>query len=570
MTSTIDIEKTTTAKSLNYDFVPGTVHLVDVIGNLSVKKDDGGEDIILQPQPTSNINDPLRWSKGKKRFQFFLLWLWSFLLAVSLNFSGPLFVIWSVELKTTFFKLNVHMALGFLFLGLGCLFLQPTALKLSRRFIYLCCTIIAIVGNAVGSQATSINFLYVVKILVGLAAAPVDSLVEISSTDVFFLHERSRAFSLILLALYGGSNLGPVACGYIVQTLSWRWCFYIQIIILGVMFFILLFLLEDTSFRRDFDEGELENKILEQIKSNDSMAQRDKPQTEKGHKSGGIITNLNEVVDSSSDDVSLDNTIPPRTYWQRMQLIQTHYNDTRSWITIFYRPFLLASFPAIIWGSVLYGAQMMWLSFLGVTQAQIYSAPPYNFSPSSTGLTSVGAFVGNLIGMVYGGNFVDWMTLKMAKRNHGILEPEFRLYAMILPTICNAAGLLAYGLGSYYGAHWAISVVIGQVFLGFAMSAAGSICLTYAVDSYHNVASESLVLMLFIRNMIGMGFTFAIQPWLVSNGLKTVTWLMFMLSIVINGSFIFMIKYGKSMRRWTATRYEKYSDLNYGELFPRK
>ena len=112
--------------------------------------------------------------------------------------------------------------------------------------------------------------------------------------------------------------------------------------------------------------------------------------------------------------------------------------------------------------------------------------------------------------------------------------------------------------------------VIGQVFLGFAMSAAGSICLTYAVDSYHNVASESLVLMLFIRNMIGMGFTFAIQPWLVSNGLKTVTWLMFMLSIVINGSFIFMIKYGKSMRRWTATRYEKYSDLNYGELFPRK
>lgn len=91
MTLTIDIEKTTTAKSLNYDFVPGTVHLVDVIGNLSVKKDDGGEDIILQPQPTSNINDPLRWSKGKKRFQFFLLWLWyvsihSFLQLINTNF----------------------------------------------------------------------------------------------------------------------------------------------------------------------------------------------------------------------------------------------------------------------------------------------------------------------------------------------------------------------------------------------------------------------------------------------------------------------------------------------------
>ena len=28
----------------------------------------------------------------------------------------------------------------------------------------------------------------------------------------------------------------------------------------------------------------------------------------------------------------------------------------------------------------------------------------------------------------------------------------------------NAAGLIAYGLGPYYGAHWAISVIIGQGF----------------------------------------------------------------------------------------------------------
>ena len=45
---------------------------------------------------------------------------------------------------------------------------------------------------------------------------------------------------------------------------------------------------------------------------------------------------------------------------------------------------------------------------------------------------------------------MDYCTIKLATRNEGILEPEFRLWTMIVPTIFNAAGLLAYGLGAAY------------------------------------------------------------------------------------------------------------------------
>ena len=58
------------------DLVPGTVHLVDIRGNLKVKKDAEGKNIILQPQPSSNVNDPLRWPQSKKIKQFSLLWIW--------------------------------------------------------------------------------------------------------------------------------------------------------------------------------------------------------------------------------------------------------------------------------------------------------------------------------------------------------------------------------------------------------------------------------------------------------------------------------------------------------------
>lgn len=113
------------------------------------------------------------------------------------------------------------------------------------------------------------------------------------------------------------------------------------------------------------------------------------------------------------------------------------------------------------------------------------------------------------------------------------------------------------------------SVVLGQGALGFAMSSSGSICITYAIDSYPKVASEGIVLMLFIRNMMGMGFSYAILPWINRNGLVVVTWLMFMLSIIINGSFIVMLVFGKRFRRWTAAHYEKVSEPRYGEFFKR-
>lgn len=535
------------------DYVPGTVHLIDLDNSLHVKHHEGLKNIILQPQPSLNPNDPLRWSKGKKLAQFSMVWIWAFFLAVTVNWTGPYWTEWTTEFNCTFDQLNVTLALCFLFLGVGCLVLQPTAMKIGRRPVYLMCTVIGLVANIVGRQSKNINYLYVSNILGGFAAAPVDSLVGISSTDVFFIHERASKMSWLILALYFGSDIGPVVAGYLPL---WRWGFTIQIIAFSVMFIIQLFFMEDTIFA-DRD-GSTEENILEQIRSRDTAVDE---------KTGAVTSVAAHDGSSESDDTLLvDSSIPLRTYWQTMRLWELEYNDKRSWLTIFYRPFVLITFPAVIWGGLVYGAQMMWLSLLATTQSEIYTGT-YGWSNGSTGLTNLAALMGSIVGMVYGGNFVDWLTIKLARRNNGILEPEFRVWAMVLPTILNAAGLLAYGLGANYQANWTISVVIGQGLLGFAMSSSGPICLTYALDSYPDLGSEALVLILFLRNMIATGFTFAIQPWLTRNGLSLTTWLMFMLSLVINGSFVVILLWGKSFRRWTKERYYRYKDPMYGELF---
>lgn len=543
------------------DLIPGTIHLVDMEHTLNVQK-EGDSDIILQPQPLDNVNDPLRWSQKKKNAQFGLLFIWSFFLAVTVNWSGPFWTEWTEEFDCSFNQLNISSALCFLFLGLGCLFLQPTAMKVGRRFVYLICTILAIIANAIGINSTNVKYLYAINVLGGFAAAPVDSLVEISSTDVFFTHERASKLSWLVLALYFGSDIGPVVAGYLP---SWRWAYKIQVIIFCVLFVVQLFLMEDTTFAR-LDKEHTEEDILEQIRSREIVleAAQSGLASEKDSRIKQIISGQNSEI--SNDEDTLVGT--KRGYWKSMQLMELEFNEKRPWYVIFIRPFFMISFPAIIWGGICYGAQMMWLSLLATTQSEIYSAY-YNFSTASTGLTNLAPLVGSFLGMLYGGPFVDWLSIKLAKRNRGILEAEFRLWAMVGVLLVNAAGLLAYGLASVNMEPWPISVVLGQGFLGFAMSSSGPISLTYAIECYPKLASEGLVLMLFVRNLIGCGFTWAIQAWLDRNGLTVVTWLMFMISVVINGAFIIFIIWGKTFRKMTRSYYYKISDKNFGE-FKRK
>lgn len=539
------------------ELVPGTVHLVDVEGNLHVKKNKGGnEKIILRPPPSSDPNDPLRWSRKKKLFQFFLLFWLGVFLAITVAWTSPSWLIISDDLNTTVAKMNDAMALTFLGLGLGCVFLQPTALKLGRRFVYLFCCVLMMVGNLIGSQAKSISYIFGAFFITGFAAAPCDSLLEISSCDVFFQHERASFLSLFILALYFGNYIAPAISGYVVEALGWKWSYYLQIILFGASFVLLFIFMEDSTFRRTEDDETFEENIMEQIKSREST---------KEHNNVAITDGGSDTYDDDSDYT--DPSIPVRSLWQRRHIIQLTYNDTRSWLCIWYRPFFLITLPPVVWGGLIYGAQMMWLSLIAVTQATIYQSPPYNFSPSTTGLINFSPLVGNIFGMLYGGKFVDWLSIKLSQKNNGIMEPEFRLYAMIVPTILNAIGLMTYGIANHNGAPWPISVIIGIGCLGFAMTSTGAITLTYAIDCYPKLQSESMVLMLFIRNMIGMVFTFIFLYWLAASGLKQLTWLLFMLSILINGSFVVFIFFGKRIRRWTSETYFKVSDPSYGELF---
>ncbi|GME87388.1 hypothetical protein B5S28_g1574 [[Candida] boidinii] len=543
------------------DWVPGTVHLVDVNHDLNVEH-NGDSDVVLIPQPSDDPNDPLRWSKAKKHWQFVILFYWSFLTSVATNWVGPAWDDWTVAFNTTYTVLNNTSAVGWCFLGIGCVVLQPIAMKFGRRGVYLFATIVQTFGNVVGGTAHNVGALYGSNIMTCFAGAPCDSLVQISTTDIFFQHERASKISLLTFALYSGSFLGPVAAGYIVESQGWRWCYWYLVIFFGVLFAIQFFFMNDSTFAHKETDAD-EQDIIAQVISRESnvIEATGNIESEESESDKKVLDEKN--VNVTDPEVNATQIPAERTFVQRLKVIETEYNDKRPFLVIFSRPLYAGLLPAILWGGLVYGVQVMWLSLIATTQSEFFSVAPYNFGPAAVGDTNFASLIGCFFGTFWGGSLSDKFVAWMARRNNGILEPEFRLWFILLPAVINSSGLLMYGLGLNNGIHWILPGGFGMAFIGFGIGSAGALTLTYALDCYPKMQSEGLVFMLFLRNMIGMGFTFAIQPWLDTDGVVTTTWLMFMLSMIFNFSCLIFIKWGKYFRIKTKGIYLKFSDPNY-------
>lgn len=56
------------ATAPDFDFIPGTLHLVNVGGNARSQHANGSnQDVLLVPAPSSDPDDPLNWSAWRKR-----------------------------------------------------------------------------------------------------------------------------------------------------------------------------------------------------------------------------------------------------------------------------------------------------------------------------------------------------------------------------------------------------------------------------------------------------------------------------------------------------------------------
>ncbi|RDW59944.1 hypothetical protein BP6252_13031 [Coleophoma cylindrospora] len=409
-------------------FPPGTVLLENARLNTGV----GDGHLIRIPEPSSDPNDPLNWSKTRKYVNFGLISFYTLMIFVILDVGSVCWGDWVVEWGVTYSDLNNVFAANLSGLAVGCVFFVPLALKYGRRVIYVVSVLITFGMSVWMAEANGYASLLTANLLSGLSGAASEALVQMTVADVFFVHERATLNGVYLLMSAAGAYLGPVASGYIVDAQGWRWLYWWCAIGLGLSSVSMIFFYEDTKFL----PAQLGISIT--------------PDTPDQDTKDAKVSTFGDIPTSTSQ---VQPIVPLKTYRQRLALVTiTHV-------------------VAMI--IVLYGALLAWLSILLASEPAIFNVPPYNFSANGVGLLFIPGFIGSLIGSIYGGPLSDWSILVLAKRNRGIYEPEMRLYLSLFPVLVGPAGVWLYG---YSALEILGDLLVALAFVRNGLSAVAAFC----------------------------------------------------------------------------------------------
>ncbi|KAF8587989.1 iron permease [Ramaria rubella] len=112
-----------------------------------------------------------------------------------------------------------------------------------RRPVMLGSLLTFAIGSALCGAATDMNFLIAGRTVQGLGGGGLASLTQIILSDLVPLRERGMFNGLIGIAWAVASGIGPVIGGAFSQSGEWRWLFYLNIPVCGIVAILVFFFL---------------------------------------------------------------------------------------------------------------------------------------------------------------------------------------------------------------------------------------------------------------------------------------------------------------------------------------
>ncbi|KXX77404.1 Vacuolar basic amino acid transporter 5 [Madurella mycetomatis] len=109
-----------------------------------------------------------------------------------------------------------------------------------RKPIMLISVAIFVAGSLLCALASHIDALVTGRAVQGLGASGMGTMVNVIICDTFSLRDRGLYLAITSVVWAIASAVGPVVGGVFTATLSWRWCFWINLPLGGVVFVVLL------------------------------------------------------------------------------------------------------------------------------------------------------------------------------------------------------------------------------------------------------------------------------------------------------------------------------------------
>ncbi|RKL14542.1 hypothetical protein BFJ68_g6505 [Fusarium oxysporum] len=478
---------------------PGTVRLIGEDGLAETPQ------LVKQPMPTDDPNDPLNWSRARKSMNFVPILAVTAIIFTQTSLPLIFWVLWNQEFGWSYGQLNNANALNYVGTTVGCILFIPPAVKYGRRSMYLLTTAIIFAMAIWSARMKTLTELYVSQLIFGLASATNESIVEMTSF------------------------LSPVIAGYMAADGNWRRCYWITTAVDGALLLYFCFFFEESKYIPRLEAQQLSSEVPTPI-----------PATKKDNISeiqSGEMSTCITLETSNAPLHRINSDIPLLTWRQRMRLVtktdESLLGVVRTAVVILFR------FPAVMYTALTYAFCLCWISAQASIISIVFTQPPYNFGTVGVGNMSLGVFIGCILGSAYGA-ISDRAILWFTRKNYGYYEPEMRLQLNHFPA----------------GMHW-IYPSIGSAIFGFGLGGLSDVALCVTIDSYQAITGEAFIGVAFMRNAFSIAISFALVPWLDAQGLQNMTIVMGLWALAMAFLHVPMMIWGKRIREKTEASYKR-------------
>ncbi|PWY72456.1 MFS transporter [Aspergillus sclerotioniger CBS 115572] len=529
--------------SLNTTAIPGTVTLVDLEHVVATRHARGDSDIVLIPEPSNDPDDPLNWAPWRKTLSTVCVSVYTLFAGIACSVVYSVLTQIADETGISVDTLNQGTGYMFLFAGWGLLFWQPLALQYGKR-LTLILSLIGMLGTTVWGPYIHTNGQWIARsILSGFFLAPIEALPEVMVTDVYFTHERGTYMALYAFFLAGSNYFAPVICGFIAQYQGWQWVFYWPSIFCAIGIVFLFFFLEETNYVREKSGAA-------------PMTPMDSSRTsEQGEKE------KHPSADVTPGDAECGVMYKKKTYLQKLSLIGPSLPRNNMFRRL-YQTLYYLSWPVVFYAGFSYGSYLIWFNVLNGTASVILGGAPYNFSSAMVGLSYVSCIVGVVLAFLFTGRFSDWLTIRLARRNNGVMEAEQRLWPFAVCLFIVPASLLLWGVGAAHQVHW-FGLIVAMCFLALANTCGITLSVNYLVDSYRELSGDAMASVILVRNTMSFAMGYGITPWVNHLGYQNCFISAAFVGMACAAVFLVMIKWGKTFRIHSREKYWRIVEENW-------
>ncbi|KAL3483011.1 hypothetical protein BJX62DRAFT_231273 [Aspergillus germanicus] len=369
------------------------------------------------------------------------------------------------------------------FMGVGNLIAIPLSYAVGRRPIYLLSTIVLAFGCLWCAESKSLASHIAGRDIMSIAAGTCEALCPIIVQEIFYLHQRGKVVAAFSALQTVGTAALIIASPYIASdpNLGWRWWYGIFGCVSGAVAVLSIIFVKETRYERSVEalngegiecDGALVPVTTRTIRELDVVNYRDR-------------SFLRDMAPWSG-----------KTQWSLT------LECCKQMCHVFF-------FPNVLWLILLNSAGLGIYVLMSALFAGVLLQPPFLWHFNTLGYVFTGQIVTAVAVPIVCGHFSDVTTRWLSKRNNGVNEPEYRLLAVIIPTVAILISTIIYGKTAEHPYDWSwagIAVTLNFEYFGFVGIVVSSF--VYCMDAYPQRIDACLVLICSCRGFIGFGISY--------------------------------------------------------------